>query len=186
MFQARMQFSEYAMDLEGNHIERAKVEPYMAKVLDTSEDELDKEAVDLVVTEASKKSASDDDSVLLKEHIIDSVMKYGEYVRHCKTVRGMFELSDTSKDGKLQRDELRKMIETYESKKQRSTEFCKNVLIFVTEADLDFILKSADENKDGEIDPAEVMQAIGAWEELAEAKLEEFDKMACCNGCAIC
>jgi Ca2+-binding EF-hand superfamily protein len=154
--------------------------------LQTPESELDKEAVDLVVTEANMQSKSEEEDVLRKDDVIKAVMKYGEYVHHCKTIRGMFQMSDTSNDGKLQRDELRKMIETYESKKQRSTEFCKNVLIFVTEEDLNFILQSADENKDGDIDPTEVMQAVGAWEELAEAKLEEFDKMKCCDGCAIC
>ena len=75
------------------------------------------------------------------------------------------------------------MIETYESKKERHTEFCKNVILFVTEDDLNFILQSADENRDGDIDEKEVMQAIGAWEELAESKLQEFDKMQlkCCS-----
>jgi hypothetical protein len=56
----------------------------------------------------------------------------------------------------------------------------------VTEQDVNFRFKSAHENKDRDIDPMEAMQAICAWEELAEAKLEDFDKIRCCNGFAIC
>lgn len=184
-FHAKILFREFALpeDEERMHVDRMKA--YMAKVIHAPESDLSEEAMALVLDEAKKKSPDAKDGILTKHGAASAVIKYGEYARHCKVIHKLFQESDHSRDGKLQRSELRKMIEDYERTQHRSTQYCDKVMLFVTEHDLDFILEFADANNDGDIDHSEVVRAIGAWEELATIKLEAFEKPKCCTGCTI-
>mmetsp|Transcript_13126 Transcript_13126/g.31077 ORF Transcript_13126/g.31077 Transcript_13126/m.31077 type:complete len:309 (-) Transcript_13126:538-1464(-) len=183
-FEAKVMFKEYCLPNDKERMRVDQLKPYMARVFNTSQGAFEEEAVKLVLKEAKKKSKNDEEEdILTKSGVVSAVIKYGEYVRHWRTIQALFRSSDWSKDGKLQRQELRKLIEDYEASQTRNTEFVRNVLLFVTEEDLNFILETADENKDGDIDATEVVCAIGAWEELAAIKMNDFEKMnyKCCH-----
>ncbi|CAJ1941567.1 unnamed protein product [Cylindrotheca closterium] len=182
-FEAKVMFKEYSLYNNKEQMKVDQLRPYMARVFGTDQSAFEEEAVKLVLEEAKKKSRDGEDDILTRSAVVSAVIKYGEYVRHYQTIHTLFQASDWSNDGKLQRQELRKLIQNYESSQTRNTETVKNVLLFVTEQDLNFILRMADENKDGDIDPTEVMRAIGVWEELAAVKLDDFDKMnyKCCH-----
>lgn len=185
-FHAKVMFREFALPGDDDRMKEDQLKPFMARVLNTAESNLENEAMELVLKEARKKSPGDEnEGILSKSGAVSAVVKYSEYARHCKAIHRLFEASDISHDGKLQRQELRKLIEDYEANKQRSTEFCSRVVLFVSEYDLDFVLKSADDNHDGDIDATEVMRAIGAWEELAAVKMDDFEEANCCKGCTI-
>mmetsp|Transcript_13123 Transcript_13123/g.31073 ORF Transcript_13123/g.31073 Transcript_13123/m.31073 type:complete len:243 (+) Transcript_13123:156-884(+) len=184
-FEATARFDEYCQETDRSRMKVDQLKPYMARVFNTTESAFEEEAIKLVVKAAKKKSKKDEhfDGTLSKRGVVSGVLKYGEYVRHWKTIQGLFHESDWSNDGKLQRRELRKLIEEYEASQKRNTELTKNVLLFVTEQDLNFILEAADDNHDGDIDATEVVCAIAAWEELAAIKMNDFEKMNCKCSC---
>ncbi|KAL3930780.1 MAG: hypothetical protein SGBAC_011618, partial [Bacillariaceae sp.] len=139
-FHAKVMFREFALPSDEDLMKEDNLKPYMARVLNTEEGDLEKEAMELVLAEAKKKSPDEIEGTLTKSGAVSAVVKYGEYARHCKAIQTLFNASDISNDGKLQRVELRKLIEDYEANKKRSTDFCSHVVIFVTEQDLDFVL----------------------------------------------
>lgn len=181
MATAKVSFVEFSWEHGGDYLHKDRLKEYLAKVLGIPEGKVEKGIIDLILQDINKVSPNPEHPDLLpKKGVLHSIKQYGEYVRHTERVQKMFQFADTSKDGKLQRDELRKMIESYESTKSRESDFCKDVLLFLTEDDLNFILESADADHDGDISPSEVVRAVGAWEELADAKMKEFEKAACC------
>ncbi|CAJ1941565.1 unnamed protein product [Cylindrotheca closterium] len=184
-FHAKVMFKEFALPGDAEKMKEDQLKPFMARVLNTAQSDLEKEAMELVLQDAREKSPDEEEGILTKSATVSALAKYGEFARHCKTIQKLFKASDHSRDGKLQRHELRRLLEEYERHKHRSTHSCSHVVLFVTEHDLDFVLRSADENHDGDIDPNEVVRAIGAWEELAAVKIHDFEDVKCCKGCII-
>lgn len=177
-FEARISFKEFSLPSDPERMRVDQLKPYMARVFNTHQSAFEEEAVRLVLQEAKKKAFDDQGGgILSKKGVVAATMKYGEYVRRYETIQTLVRASDWSKDGTLQREELRKLIENYEGNQTRSTNHVRSVLLFVTEQDLNFILQHADSNRDGDIDATEVMRAIGVWEELAAAKMHDFDNM---------
>lgn len=173
--------------------QRMKVDqllPYMSRVFNKKETSFKDQAVKMVLDEAIGKSEDEPEGVLYIDAVVAAVMKYGEFEEHCDNIQTLFQrASHLAKDGRMGRQELRKLITNYEGTQTRHTEYKRNVLIFVTEDDLTFILRTADQNRNGDIDATEAVRAIEAWEQLVAKKIYDFEQMNCqkcgSRGCTI-
>jgi Ca2+-binding EF-hand superfamily protein len=172
-------------------LDKDQVEIFLETSLLIHKNKLDAEAVRLVTDTARRSSAdkngTDADSAtstsFSKPAMMHAFQKYGLYLRKRDEINTIFDKFDVNKDGYLSRIELKQALEERERTANRAV--CGIVTkLFVSEDDLDFILKEADSEGDGMIDRAEVLPALAAWEELAEGYLEEMEKAGVC-GCSI-
>ena len=158
---------------------------YLEEVLDVEADKLSREAIQLLLGRARRVQEKEnlipeedqgpgEPKLLAKEALIPALVKYGEFIKQFdkKGQENMFKKYDKQDDGQLSRRELRSMLQYHERKAYRS----KNgflVTLMIHEADLDWIIAQVDEDGNGQINRAEFLPAIAAWEELAEAKLQQ-------------
>ena len=92
----------------------------------------------------------------------------------------MFAQFDLDENGKLDRRELRKAVQSSED--NRPTRAVHNIVVElrVMNSDVEAILDDADANDDGHIDRSELLPALAAWSMIADMKIEK--KSA---GCAL-
>lgn len=155
----------------------SKIKDFMSEVMGIGADDLDHHAVQLVIDtlQSAKKEGGYE-----KEAVLAAQQKYGEYIKHCKTIEKMYKKFDTDGDGGLSKNEFRLALDSYERNLNRSPDNgLTRVHLFVTNADIDFILEQADADKDGQISKNEMLPALAAWEELATIKMEKSQE--CCT-----
>ncbi|CAB9507819.1 expressed unknown protein [Seminavis robusta] len=160
---------------------------YLEEVLNIEAEKIQPEAVSLLLDTAQRHMKQKegwvfddkDEPALSRDALIDAVVKYGEFIKRFeqKGEEDVFKKYDKQDDGNLSRRELRHMLQDYERKATRS----KNGLVItfmIYETDLDWIIAQVDEDGNGEIGRGEFLPAIAAWEELAEARLQQ--PHSCC------
>mmetsp|Transcript_26115 Transcript_26115/g.53476 ORF Transcript_26115/g.53476 Transcript_26115/m.53476 type:complete len:208 (-) Transcript_26115:157-780(-) len=152
---------------DGKVLPEKVVGDFLSEFLIILKDDLDTEGVRLVVGTARKKSgASDGVTDLSKDAFLGAVKKYGEYMKKSDEINKMFNEFDMDKDGVLSREELQKALNEQERSHERI------MRVEVDEDDLDFILENCDLDGNGCLSRHEVLAAIGAWDELANVKIE--------------
>ena len=89
------------------------------------------------------------------------------------TIDKMFEQFDLDENGKLDRRELRKAVQSSED--NRPTRAVHNIVVElrVMNSDVEAILDDADANDDGHIDRSEMLPALAAWSNIADMKIEK-------------
>jgi hypothetical protein len=157
-------------------ISESQVKYFIAQAMEFAEDELDPYAVQLVIDTARQNQGTE--GSFQKEPLLEAEEKYGEYIRHSKTINEMYKNCDKDGDGGLSRREFQRALDAYERKANRSVDGF-TVQLCMTDADYDLILEQADANKDGQISRNEMLPALAAWEELATIKLENTNVCSC-------
>ena len=92
----------------------------------------------------------------------------------------MFAQFDLDENGKLDRRELRKALQSSED--NRPTRAVHNIVVElrVMNSDIESILDDADANNDGCIERSEMLPALAAWSMLADMKIEKRKSAASC------
>lgn len=182
--QARAKRAEQAFDKlsdDGVVLPEAKVEGFLANVLQVPQEKLEAEAVELVISTArgaAHQSGEESSGGLAKSDLLGAVEKYGEYIRKSRQIDDIFDRFDANKDGVLSRSELKKALKAHEKKADRTVKGLQTKL-FVDDSDIDFILEQSDADNSGAVSRSELLPAIAAWEELAAIKIEKRKKGGC-------
>jgi EF-hand domain pair len=158
---------------------------YLEEVLDVEAEKLPREAIQLLLDTAHRMQDKEglipqedkgpgELALLAREALIPALVKYGEFIKQFdkKGQEDAFSKYDKQQDGQLSRRELRILLQDYERRATRT----KNgfiVTLMIHSSDLDWIIAQVDEDGNGEINRAEFLPAIAAWEELAEARLQQ-------------
>jgi len=151
-------------------IEENQVQRFLADVLRKSSEELDPDAVQLVIENARLEQEEIDVGVIKKEAIMKSTGKYAEYIDNSQVIDQLFITFDFNNDNVLSPEELKCALQDYETKRNRDAEF--------TEEEVNFVLEMCDANKDGNLGRSEVLPFLAKWEELAVSRAAEEQK--CC------
>ena len=91
----------------------------------------------------------------------------------------MFEQFDLDENGKLDRRELRKAVQSSEDNRPSRAVHNICVDLRVMKSDIEAILDEADANDDGHIDRSELLPALAAWSMLADMKIEKKKSAGC-------
>ena len=142
-------------------------------------DTLDADGYGLVVNHALKVAGlTEEADALPRAALLDSVSKYRYYLARRATIDKMFAQFDLDENGKLDRRELRKALQSREHKNTRAVHSIV-VELRVMKSDVEAILDDADANDDGHIDRSEMLPALAAWSNIADMKIEKKKSAAC-------
>ena len=158
----------------------AQVPALLAEVMGVGTDTLDADGYGLVVNHALKVAGlTEEADALPRAALLDSVSKYRYYLARRATIDKMFEQFDLDENGKLDRRELRKAVQSSED--NRPTRAVHNIVVElrVMNSDIESILDDADANNDGCIERSEMLPALAAWSMLADMKIEKKKSAGC-------
>ena len=157
----------------------AQVPALLAEVMGVGVDTLDADGAALVVSHARKTAGAEEADALPRAALLDSVSKYRYYLARRATIDKMFEQFDLDENGKLDRRELRKAVQSSED--NRPTRAVHNIVVElrVMNSDIESILDDADANNDGCIERSEMLPALAAWSMLADMKIEKKKSAGC-------
>ena len=157
----------------------AQVPALLAEVMGVGADTLDADGAALVVNHARKAAGVEEADALPRAALLDSVSKYRYYLARRTTIDKMFEQFDLDENGKLDRRELRKALQSSED--NRPTRAVHNIVVElrVMQGDVEAILDDADANNDGNIDRSEMLPALAAWSNIADMKIEKKKSAGC-------
>jgi len=99
-----------------------------------------------------------------------------------KTIVDKYDLSSddpSKKKGYLTRDELLSLLKDQELKTGRDVKGIVITLV-IGQNDVNEIMKKTDLADKKKIKPAHLIPILGAWEEMAEAKMKERENSSCC------
>ena len=157
----------------------AQVPALLAEVMGVGTDTLDADGYGLVVNHARKVAGvAEEADGLPRAALLDSVSKYRYYLARRATIDKMFEQFDLDANGKLDRRELRKALQSREHKNTRAVHSIV-VELRVMKSDVEAILDDADANDDGHIDRSEMLPALAAWSNIADMKIEKRKSAKC-------
>ena len=157
----------------------AQVPALLAEVMGVGADTLDADGAALVVNHARKTAGvAEEADALPRAALLDSVSKYRYYLARRATIDKMFAQFDLDANGKLDRRELRKALQSREHKNTRAVHSIV-VELRVMKSDVEAILDDADANDDGHIDRSEMLPALAAWSNIADMKIEKKKSAAC-------
>ena len=157
----------------------AQVPALLAEVMGVGTDTLDADGYGLVVNHALKVAGlTEEADALPRAALLDSVSKYRYYLARRATIDKMFAQFDLDANGKLDRRELRKALQSREHKNTRTVHSIV-VELRVMNSDIEAILDDADANSDGCIDRSEMLPALAAWSNIADMKIEKKKSAAC-------
>ena len=157
----------------------AQVPALLAEVMGVDTDTLDADGYGLVVNHALKVAGlTEEADALPRAALLDSVSKYRYYLARRATIDKMFAQFDLDANGKLDRRELRKALQSREHKNTRAVHSIV-VELRVMKSDVEAILDDADANDDGHIDRSEMLPALAAWSNIADMKIEKKKSAAC-------
>jgi len=158
----------------------AQVPALLAEVMGVGVDTLDADGAGLVVNHARKAAGVEEADALPRAALLDSVSKYRYYLKRKTTIDKMFEQFDLDENGKLDRRELRKALQSREDNiKNKRAVHSIVVELRVMNSDIEYVLDDADANDDGHIDRSEMLPALAAWSMLADMKIEKKKSAAC-------
>ena len=158
----------------------AQVPALLAEVMGVGTDTLDADGYGLVVNHALKVAGlTEEVDALPRAALLDSVSKYRYYLARRATIDKLFEQFDLDANGKLDRRELRKAVQSSED--NRPTRAVHNIVVElrVMNSDIESILDDADANNDGCIERSEMLPALAAWSMLADMKIEKKKSAGC-------
>ena len=171
-------FDSMPWDAAGS-LPAAQVPALLAEVMGVGTDTLDADGYGLVVNHALKVAGlTEEADALPRAALLDSVSKYRYYLARRATIDKMFEQFDLDANGKLDRRELRKALQSREHKNTRAVHSIV-VELRVMKSDVEAILDDADANDDGHIDRSEMLPALAAWSNIADMKIEKKKSAAC-------
>ena len=171
-------FDSMPWDAAGS-LPAAQVPALLAEVMGVGTDTLDADGYGLVVNHALKVAGlTEEADALPRAALLDSVSKYRYYLARRATIDKMFEQFDLDANGKLDRRELRKALQSREHKNTRAVHSIV-VELRVMKSDIEAILDDADANNDGCIERSEMLPALAAWSMLADMKIEKKKSAAC-------
>ena len=171
-------FDSMPWDAAGS-LPAAQVPALLAEVMGVGTDTLDADGYGLVVNHARKVAGvAEEADGLPRAALLDSVSKYRYYLARRATIDKMFEQFDLDANGKLDRRELRKALQSREHKNTRAVHSIV-VELRVMKSDVEAILDDADANNDGNIDRSEMLPALAAWSNIADMKIEKKKSAAC-------
>ena len=157
----------------------AQVPALLAEVMGVGADTVDADGAGLVVNHARKVAGvAEEADGLPRAALLDSVSKYRYYLARRTTIDKMFAQFDLDENGKLDRRELRKALQSREHKNTRAVHSIV-VELRVMKSDVEAILDDADANDDGHIDRSEMLPALAAWSNIADMKIEKKKSAAC-------
>lgn len=157
----------------------AQVPALLAEVMGVGVDTLDADGAGLVVNHARKVAGvAEEADGLPRAALLESVSKYRYYLARRAKIDKMFEQFDLDENGKLDRRELRKALQSREHKNTRAVHSIV-VELRVMNSDIEYVLDDADANDDGHIDRSEMLPALAAWSMLADMKIEKKKSAAC-------
>ena len=158
----------------------AQVPALLAEVMGVGADTLDADGAGLVVNHARKAAGiAEEADALPRAALLDSVSKYRYYLARRATIDKMFEQFDLDENGKLDRRELRKAVQSSEDNRPSRAVHNICVDLRVMKSDIEAILDDADANDDGHIDRSELLPALAAWSMLADMKIEKKKSAGC-------
>ena len=158
----------------------AQVPALLAEVMGVGTDTLDADGYGLVVNHALKVAGlTEEADALPRAALLDSVSKYRYYLARRATIDKMFEQFDLDENGKLDRRELRKAVQSSEDNRPSRAVHNICVDLRVMNSDVEAILDDADANNDGHIDRSEMLPALAAWSNIADMKIEKKKSAAC-------
>ena len=158
----------------------AQVPALLAEVMGVGVDTLDADGAGLVVNHARKAAGVEEADALPRAALLDSVSKYRYYLKRKTTIDKMFEQFDLDENGKLDRRELRKALQSREDNiKNKRAVHSIVVELRVMNSDIEYVLDDADANDDGHIDRSEMLPALAAWSNIADMKIEKKKSAAC-------
>ena len=158
----------------------AQVPALLAEVMGVGTDTLDADGYGLVVNHALKVAGlTEEADALPRAALLDSVSKYRYYLARRATIDKMFEQFDLDENGKLDRRELRKALQSREDNRPSRAVHGICVDLRVMKSDVEAILDDADANDDGHIDRSEMLPALAAWSNIADMKIEKRKSAAC-------
>jgi hypothetical protein len=158
----------------------AQVPALLAEVMGVGVETLDADGAALVVNHARKAAGvAEEADALPREALLDSVSKYRYYLARRATIDKMFEQFDLDENGKLDRRELRKAVQSSEDNRPSRAVHNICVDLRVMKSDIEAILDEADANDDGHIDRSELLPALAAWSMLADMKIEKKKSAGC-------
>ena len=171
-------FDSMPWDAAGS-LPAAQVPALLAEVMGVGTDTLNADGYGLVVNHALKVAGlTEEADALPRAALLDSVSKYRYYLARRATIDKMFEQFDLDANGKLDRRELRKALQSREHKNTRAVHSIV-VELRVMNSDIEAILDDADANSDGCIDRSEMLPALAAWSNIADMKIEKKKSAAC-------
>ena len=171
-------FDSMPWDAAGS-LPAAQVPALLAEVMGVDTDTLDADGYGLVVNHALKVAGlTEEADALPRAALLDSVSKYRYYLARRATIDKMFAQFDLDANGKLDRRELRKALQSREHKNTRAVHSIV-VELRVMNSDIEAILDDADANSDGCIDRSEMLPALAAWSNIADMKIEKKKSAAC-------
>ena len=158
----------------------AQVPALLAEVMGVGTDTLDADGYGLVVNHALKVAGlTEEADALPRAALLDSVSKYRYYLARRATIDKMFAQFDLDENGKLDRRELRKAVQSSEDNRPSRAVHNICVDLRVMKSDIEAILDEADANDDGHIDRSEMLPALAAWSNIADMKIEKKKSAAC-------
>ena len=158
----------------------AQVPALLAEVMGVDTDTLDADGYGLVVNHALKVAGlTEEADALPRAALLDSVSKYRYYLARRATIDKMFAQFDLDENGKLDRRELRKALQSREDNRPSRAVHDIVVELRVMKSDIEWILDDADANNDGCIERSEMLPALAAWSMLADMKIEKKKSAAC-------
>ena len=158
----------------------AQVPALLAEVMGVGTDTLDADGYGLVVNHALKVAGlTEEADALPRAALLDSVSKYRYYLARRATIDKMFAQFDLDENGKLDRRELRKALQSREDNRPSRAVHDIVVELRVMKSDIEWILDDADANNDGCIERSEMLPALAAWSMLADMKIEKKKSAAC-------
>ena len=172
-------FDSMPWDAAGS-LPAAQVPALLAEVMGVDTDTLDADGYGLVVNHALKVAGlTEEADALPRAALLDSVSKYRYYLARRATIDKMFEQFDLDENGKLDRRELRKAVQSREDNRPSRAVHDICVDLRVMKSDIEAILDDADANNDGCIERSEMLPALAAWSMLADMKIEKKKSAAC-------
>ena len=159
----------------------AQVPALLAEVMGVGADTVDADGAGLVVNHARKVAGvAEEADGLPRAALLASVSKYRYYLARRATIDKMFAQFDLDENGKLDRRELRKALQSREDNiKNKRAVHSIVVELRVMKSDIESILDDADANNDGCIERSEMLPALAAWSMLADMKIEKKKSAAC-------
>ena len=158
----------------------AQVPALLAEVMGVGADTLDADGYGLVVNHALKVAGlTEEADALPRAALLDSVSKYRYYLARRATIDKMFAQFDLDENGKLDRRELRKALQSREDNRPSRAVHDIVVELRVMKSDIEWILDDADANNDGCIERSEMLPALAAWSNIADMKIEKKKSAAC-------
>ena len=171
-------FDSMPWDAAGS-LPAAQVPALLAEVMGVGTDTLDADGYGLVVNHALKVAGlTEEADALPRAALLDSVSKYRYYLARRATIDKMFAQFDLDENGKLDRRELRKALQSREDNRPSRAVHGICVDLRVMKSDVEAILDDADANDNGHIDRSELLPALAAWSNIADMKIEKR-KSAC-------